>query len=163
MSFFVLGLPRSRTAWLANFLTYGKTFCFHEGVNGCRSMEAYKEKLDGRGDSGTGLMLLDLDTHFPGAKKIIIETGPERAAQFITDTYGDDGERLAGLLKAKLDAVEGLRIPLDDLDNRLREVWEYVSDEPFNTERAEMLKRLRVEMLDPHDLDYGAARELMNA
>lgn len=28
--FIVLGLPRSRTAWLARFLTYGKSTCLHE-------------------------------------------------------------------------------------------------------------------------------------
>jgi hypothetical protein len=28
--FAVLGTPRSRTAWMARFLTYGGTYCFHE-------------------------------------------------------------------------------------------------------------------------------------
>ena len=43
-NFFVLGLPRSRTAWLANFLTYDGYFCFHEGIDGCRSIDDYKKK-----------------------------------------------------------------------------------------------------------------------
>lgn len=30
--FFVTGRPRSRTAWLANFLTWGDTFCFHDAL-----------------------------------------------------------------------------------------------------------------------------------
>lgn len=30
MSFFIFGRPRSRTAWCANFLTYGTSFCMHE-------------------------------------------------------------------------------------------------------------------------------------
>lgn len=28
--FFITGLPRSRTAWMANFITYGNTHCFHD-------------------------------------------------------------------------------------------------------------------------------------
>ncbi len=30
--FFVTGLPRSRTAWLANLLTTDRTLCFHEPI-----------------------------------------------------------------------------------------------------------------------------------
>lgn len=32
MNFLIFGRPRSRTAWAANFLTYGDSFCFHEGL-----------------------------------------------------------------------------------------------------------------------------------
>lgn len=34
--FFITGLPRSRTAWLANLLTHGPSFCYHEA---CRQLE----------------------------------------------------------------------------------------------------------------------------
>lgn len=30
--FFITGRPRSRTAWIANYLTWGDTFCFHDAL-----------------------------------------------------------------------------------------------------------------------------------
>ena len=36
--FIVIGLPRSRTAWLSRFLTYGDVICGHEELRHCRSM-----------------------------------------------------------------------------------------------------------------------------
>lgn len=36
--FFITGLPRCRTAWLANFLTWGDSFCYHEAVTRCATM-----------------------------------------------------------------------------------------------------------------------------
>lgn len=37
--FLVLGLPRSRTAWLSRFLTYGDHVCGHDELRHCRSMD----------------------------------------------------------------------------------------------------------------------------
>lgn len=39
MTFLVFGLPRSRTAWLARFLTYGDWFCGHDELRHCRSLD----------------------------------------------------------------------------------------------------------------------------
>ena len=74
MDFLVLGLPRSRTAWLANFLTHDGLFCYHEAINGCSSMKEYKEKVEGKGDSNTALALFDFEKHFPETKIIVIDT-----------------------------------------------------------------------------------------
>ena len=45
MSFLVLGLPRSRTAWLSRFLTYGDYVCGHEELRHCRSIDDVKAWL----------------------------------------------------------------------------------------------------------------------
>ena len=39
MSFLVLGLPRSRTAWLSKFLTYREWYCGHEELRHMRSLD----------------------------------------------------------------------------------------------------------------------------
>lgn len=59
--FFITGLPRSRTAWLANFLTFGASFCYHEGLLGCRSLDDLYRKMDALkrpvcGDADTALL-----------------------------------------------------------------------------------------------------------
>jgi hypothetical protein len=32
MDFFITGFPRSKTAWFANYFTFGESFCFHEAI-----------------------------------------------------------------------------------------------------------------------------------
>jgi hypothetical protein len=36
--FFITGLPRTRTAWLANFFTGPHSFCLHDGLLGCKTV-----------------------------------------------------------------------------------------------------------------------------
>lgn len=43
--FLILGLPRSRTAWLARFLTYGDWICGHEELRHMRSLDDVKTWL----------------------------------------------------------------------------------------------------------------------
>ena len=43
--FFVFGLPRSRTAWLSKFLTYGRWTCGHEELRHMRSLEDVRSWL----------------------------------------------------------------------------------------------------------------------
>ena len=83
MSFFILGLPRSRTAWLANFMTYDGYCCYHEGTNGCYTIEQYKAKLGGRiGDANTGLIMFNFRKHFPKDKVVIIDSSIDAAVEY---------------------------------------------------------------------------------
>jgi hypothetical protein len=156
MTFLVLGLPRSRTAWLANFLTYDGQFCFHEGVNGCNSIEEYKVKVEGKGDSNTGLMLFDFEKHFPDAKIIIIDSDIDRAVDFGRDIYGLDIEIEMVVAKNRLDKMKGFHVKLEEIDGQLKEIWEYVSDKEFNQDRADMLIKLDVQMKNPFDIDIDS-------
>ncbi|MEE9119186.1 MAG: hypothetical protein V3U02_11435 [Calditrichia bacterium] len=156
MSFLVLGLPRSRTAWLANFLTYDGQFCYHEGVNGCNSIEEYKEKIKGKGDSNTGLMFFDFEKYFPDTKIIIIDSSIEDSVEFGKEVFNLDvsNEMLQG--KNRLDNIKGLHIKLEDINENLKEIWEYVSNKPFDQDRADMLVKLDIKTLNPHDIDLNA-------
>tara|TARA_R110000803_G_scaffold34529_4_gene75314 strand:- start:949 stop:1470 length:522 start_codon:yes stop_codon:yes gene_type:complete len=153
MTFFVTGLPRSRTAWIANFLTYGDSLCYHEGLNGCNSMKEYQDKLEGNGDSNTYLAVFDYNKYFPNAKKIIIDSDVDKAIEFSREVCGTDVTKTIVKYKESLDAMEGLHIPLKKLNNSLGEIWNYVYDEQFNKKRSEMLIDLNVQMLDPHAID----------
>jgi len=44
--FVVFALPRSRTAWLARFLTYGAWECGHDQIRHCRSLDDVRAWLD---------------------------------------------------------------------------------------------------------------------
>ena len=160
MSFFILGLPRSRTAWLANFLTYDDLFCYHEGIDGCSSMDEYKDKIGNDGDSCTGLVMLDIDRYFPDAKKVIIDTSIDKAVRFGEEAYGVDMTDIMKSAKNKLDNTDGLHIDLNQIDDRLRDIWEYVTDKPFNEKRAELLKKLNVQVKNVFDIDVESMLNL---
>ena len=161
MNFFVIGLPRSRTAWMANFLTYDR-FCYHEGLNGCRSIKEYKEKLgSNRGDSSTGLMLIDVEKEFPDAPILIIEIDPDRAIDFAS-SHGVSPEMVYDM-QLRMDYIKGMRVSLSDIDNRLDEIWEYLIGTPFDYDRANLLKSLNVQVQDVFNFDTEAAQCLFES
>jgi hypothetical protein len=160
-NFFVIGLPRSRTAWLANFLTYDGNFCYHEGVGGCSTIEEYKDKLGkDKGDSNTGLMMFDFEKYFPDVKVIVIDSTIDNAVEFAEKVYGTDIKKSMLKAKDRLDSIKGLHISLDDINDSLKKIWEYVSVKPFNKDRADMLVKLNIQVNDPFDFDIEAIHKL---
>jgi hypothetical protein len=71
--FFITGLPRSRTAWLANYFTNGDVFCYHDAFKDTVSVDKLAKLLDRGeqvryfGDSDSGLLLhaAELKKRFP--------------------------------------------------------------------------------------------------
>lgn len=159
MTFFVTGLPRSRTAWLANFLTYDDQFCYHEGLNGCSSIDEYKDKVKDKGDSNTGLMMFDFKDHFPDSKVIVIDSSVDKSIEFSKSVFGVDLTDIMVKGKTRLDSINGLHININDINDRLKEIWEYVSDKPFDKERADMLIKLNIQVNDPLSMDGEAANK----
>jgi len=159
MSFFVLGLPRSRTAWLANFLTYDGNFCYHEGLDGCHTIEEYYNKVDGvKGDSGTGLMLIDLPKDSP---KVIIENDVEKSITFAKEVYGIYDPKFFYFLKDKLDSVEGLRVNFEDINDSLEQIWTHLIGTPYDYERGELLRNMNIQTNNFYDYDFNAMRNLL--
>ena len=164
MNFFVIGLPRSRTAWLANFLTYNNHYCFHEGIDGCNNIYDYIEKLgDSNGDASTGLMLFDMNKQFPESPKVIIESDIKKAIDYSYKTYGYFDSKYVYDLQDRLNQIDGLRIKFDDIDDRLEEIWDYLIGTPFDKRRAEILKRLRIEIKDPFDFNMDSMDKLCHS
>ena len=141
-NFFVVGLPRSRTAWLANFLTYEDKFCFHEGINGCSTLKEYKNKLgNNKGDS-------------------CIETDTKRAIEFSKEIYGKDLTQEMNVLNEQMKFIKGLRIRLENLDNSLEEIWTYLIGTSYNKERGDLLKNMNIQT-NNFNYDIKAAGELL--
>ena len=58
--------------------------------------------------------------------------------------------------KERLDGIEGLHIPFDDIDDRLEDIWTYLTDKPFDHERAEMLKDFNIQVKSVEKMDFDA-------
>ena len=74
--FLVLGTPRSRTAWLAKFLSYGGRTCLHEPSRHMGGLDDLLRLLDRPGvaisDSGLTLRWRDIVMHRPDALIVVV-------------------------------------------------------------------------------------------
>lgn len=146
IKFLVLGLPRSRTAWLSVFLSHDGNYCHHEGINGCRSLSEYYAKVDGYGDSTTAGMLcygLDVPT-------LIIERDPSYAIKYCEEVFRYSGDVPMRDLRFRLNRVKGLRVHFDTINDRLEEIWAYLIGTPYNDERGKALSLMNIQVEDPH-------------
>ena len=133
--FFICGLPRSRLAWTANYLTYGNTFCLHDGLKYCSSgvgeLDGVMPALPYRGNSDAANVLSQdkLKAVYPDAKWVLIE----RPYSEVEDSVKALGEDPAGLhlIQAKMEEMRGKFNPLvvkfDELDSRITEIAAYVN------------------------------------
>jgi len=163
MNYFVIGLPRSRTAWLSVFLSQSGNYCHHDGLSGCRSIDAYKRKIGTNGDSSTGLMLFDIHNLYPDAPIVIIEKNNielQSSINWCHRTYGFESADHIKRLNRLLSRVNGLRIQQSEINQRLPEIWAHLIGTKWKDEYAE-LKRFNIQC-DPFDVDLNAATELMN-
>lgn len=161
-NFLILGLPRSRTAWLANFMTSDGIHCSHEGLNGCRTLEEYRDKFKpNSGDSSTGLAYFNFESLFKDFKIVIIESDLETSIEFTKKYFEINVTDEMTSLKKRLESIDGLHIQFDEINDNLKTIWEYITDKPFNSERAEMLKDFNVQVMNIYNFDADACMELM--
>lgn len=171
--FFIVGLPRSRTAWLANFLTFGPAFCLHDGLRGCATIGDFATKLarlevefPGDADPGLPHVFGSVRDRFPGARYVIVtrkyEDAYESYYHACEDVILEGGigwnpeemqasfKRLHGVFEAMRAALANqhvLEVTFDELENgpTLEAIWEFcVPGERLNRARVEMLRAMRV-------------------
>lgn len=156
--FFIISLPRSGTAWLANFLTFGDAFCFHEGLFGCDSLDRYEEVLRGvdqsvvgNADTGAIYVLPALYKRYPGAKYVFIIRDLVDICASLQDVGLSPATvpAMSDYLWWGIASVDGaLTVKFDNLFNQitLRKIWKHVGmPEPFPSRRTEMLRQMRIE------------------
>lgn len=103
IDYIVTGLPRSKTAWIANFLTVGDSFCFHEGFN--RGVFHVDSKIVGIADSGACINHKEIRDRFPNAKWVIVKRDVEEVNKSLINVVGFD-EEVTEIVTQKF--VEGL-------------------------------------------------------
>lgn len=167
MKFFIFGRPRSRTAWVANFLTIpGKSLCLHEGLveaNG-RVQDLFpglNTRYVNLGNSDTGLIhkTEEVLLHYPDAKFVVLEgTGlswakfqskydvPKQFANQVDNDYAKTRRLLAH---------RALFIDANHLMARVSEatrLWSHLwPGHPLDVERYKMLRNLNIQT-DPESL-----------
>jgi hypothetical protein len=158
-NFMVLGLPRSRTQWLANFLSTDNTFCYHELIGNCGSILEVKEKLrlpfKYTGLADTCGYLVHEQFSCP---KIVIHRDIEEVKLSIRALYNTEQDFSSILLQAEkeLNNIHGLHIEYESIDSELKKIWEYLFDLPFNKHRAELLSSMNIQTKELYPTKEGA-------
>jgi len=163
VSYFVAALPRSRTAWLSVFLSQSGIHCFHDGMNRCNSLAEYSEKIDGCGDSSTGVFMFGLNKMYPDAPVVIIDKNDEefeRCVSWCNETYGVDSRAEILRQRETLSKVKGLRVNQSDIDLRMQEIFEHLTSCEWQNHYSN-IKELNIQS-DPFNVDFDAAKRLMN-
>lgn len=161
--FFVAGLPRSRTAWLSVFLSQSGRHCWHDGMNGCRTIAEYMEKIGDGGDSSTGLHLFAFNELYPNSNIIVIEKSQdeiESCINWVNKTYGIDSRADIHRQNELLLSTKGLRVKQSEINSRLEEIFTYLTGDEWQP-RYENIASKNIQA-DPYSLDYDAAMELMS-
>lgn len=183
--FLVFARPRSRTAWLANFLTYGDVFCLHDGIAEAGSLAAMARRFDqphrfgasvellspgpsvlGLADTGLLHLVDEALAIFPRARLVFVTSDGRTWHRFAS------AHRMPGALVAFVDTAysravsllgdRALFVDAHELDQvaKLRRVWEHVgARSPFPRARLEMLRGLNVQV-DPELLAERIRRTL---
>ena len=164
-TFFICALPRSRTAWLANLLTYGDSFCFHEPAVGLDSFsdlrglfESTGRPVVGSSDCGNAWIVDGLAREFPDCRFVVVHRPLEEVRQGMLEMgLPDNGtlEKSSIMLDYVVSNYSPFSLDADDLSDPevVKMLCEYVSA-PFDRARFDLLAALNVQV----NTDYLAGR-----
>jgi hypothetical protein len=165
--FFIASLPRSRTAWLANFLTYQESFCFHEPMNRT-FLKDYPtllrqpcKRYAGVSDSMNSLIMDDLIKMFPDAKIVVVfRDTAEVEASLKKLNLSCDGllKKIERELHRIMAAYDPLVVEYHKFDPT--SIWEYlIPDIPIDLARLNMLDEFNITV--PESIIRAKGEELM--
>lgn len=141
--FIITGLPRSRTAWFSAFMTASGYPCIHEGLNECLSVDEYKKKVKSVSDSNTGYayvgQLID------DRPTLIIHRHHHKTDADVTN---------------RLKSLKGLHVLFDEIDERIAEIFSYLTGEQLDMKIYNVFKDLNITTMV--NMDLSAARVLLN-
>jgi len=140
--FFITGLPRSRTAWFSAFMTASGYPCLHEGINNCKTFEEYTNKVAYTNDSNTGFFIVP--NPYPERPLLIIHRKGRMD--------GVEGMSNAGL---KLKAMNGLHVEFEDIDDRIVEIFNYLTGDDINMDLFNLFKHFNITTTEDMNIELA--------
>lgn len=168
-NYFITGLPRTRTSWLANLFTIGNSYCFHELSKTHKDYISLREELMNRPEEYKGVS----DCMLPYYYEPLADTLREQRLVIITRPFGDvvnsltkwlrstefDAKELVQTLdklERKIEYMKGKYdckiVRFKDLDDRevVESLWYYcVPGVTFDSQRWEMLSKMQMQPFLP--------------
>lgn len=169
MNFLVLGLPRSRTAWLAKFLTCGDWFCGHEELRHLRSLDDadawFSQDCTGSAETAAApwWRLIPENVRIVTVRRPVGEVLDSLMA--LPGLTFDRGalETTMAFMDRKLDQIEARRdclsVRFEDLNNEAtcKAVFEHCLPYPHDSERWKVLAAENVQCNMPALMRYMVA------
>lgn len=162
--FFVTGLPRSRTAWMANWLTTDKTLCVHDPI--CNLWPAVIDRRLGMSGPEVALSFYRLNEAHPAAPWVVVQR--KDAKEAFEKVLRQHMEIPEGFHKFWAERVEWiarigdhdrvLKVEFEALnyEDTAAQVWRHLLPEmPFDAARWNMLNDLNI----TQDIHKRKARE----
>ena len=144
MNYIIFALPRSRTTWLANFLTHGNQVCLHEPLASVNSLSEVNGYAHGFADTSACLNWRRVIAQWPEAKRVVVER-PLESVQASLKRKGAHSPLLEHAATCLSELPADLRIPYDSLNARLPELWALVRGDDFPEHRFNWLRDVKVE------------------
>ncbi len=141
IDFMVIGLPRSGTAWAANWLTTDTTLCLHDPLAKYHHTELDGLVSDKRiGVACTGLWMVPEWVNAHPAKKVILHRPIEAINQSL------DGVGLPPVGYIDLGRLDGLHVDYEAMWLDPEPIWEHLTGKPMDWERHSLLSSLNVQV-----------------
>ena len=144
--FFITGLPRSRTAWMAAFCSTGSVVCHHELMGQVSSKQEFWDEMarDNRGNSDHAHFLLGELGRVSSPPRVVIIHRPIDDVHQSLVAIGIDNRPFLEENLAGIESMVGLHVQYSELDSRLEQICDYVGV-PFTKARARLYKKLNIQ------------------
>lgn len=163
MNYYIVGLPRSMTGWLAVALTDGPSYCHHEALGRASTWAEYDAamRLDGYlyvGNSDSAMALAP-EAIPDEAPVVVVRRDPEDVVASLVRAFPESWAVADALIERVLAGLEWLVrrraclvIEYEHVAARFAEIWQHcLPGVPFDARRAELLARMRIHV-DPEIL-----------
>lgn len=161
LDFIVLGLPRSATTWLANWLTTDRSLCLHDPfAHGLPETWPRDHRLRGIACTGAAMM-----PHWLGGYACPIAVIVRESEDCDRSLYRL-GLPDTGLVQVALNESPGKRFAFDDLwsEHSARELWCYLLPSvPFDELRYRLLRDMNVQPLHPGRVNEATVQTLVDS
>ena len=187
MNFLITGLPRSRTSWLAAWLTGAHSLCLHDGLAECDSVAELGQTLRGErrshGDSDSGLMAVyeEAKRLWPAARWLLVDREFDEAMASLARFAEGAGvdlvvdQRLRTVLRGQFEFVRAamevdpmaMIVKYSALNDPevARSIWRHLLPlVPFDRDRWDILDGLRIEPMPgkmPTTIRAGLREQLL--
>lgn len=154
MSFAVLSLPRSRTAWLAAFFNSANLTCEHELIAKSDSFDKAVDKMNqgiGSVDTGQVFKIGEIQKRVRNLKVIVIDRDKEDVKKSLRKFNLVNADSLIDWQSGLLEEAKEIypSINYKDIDDRIEEIWSIVSGGlEFPKEKYESYKNYKIELAD---------------
>jgi len=157
-TFFLTGLVRSRTAWFANYLTFGDSFCYHDPFVFSSPKDVIEriqndDRNCGISDASLVCYWEQFRNAFPDAKWVVIERSFDEVVHSASQIVQINVDALLHMrreLDNLISELSPLRVHFSEIDAPMAmSVADYLGVDAGSSERAEMLSLFNVQVHPP--------------